>query len=184
MKKFVSILAVLLCFAMLAMPFVGHAEASQDVLDALEEAIPAKYQTLYMAQAKNLLAQIEVSDEQADQLIAIIDDLKNAMTDQGDSLDDYSKEDQAYFLGKFAEAMEILGLNYRLAEKDKELHENDIVCYVYNADGELLIRLDGDVAADKTDAADNGTVYLVLAGAFLALSGAAFVFTRKRVSAR
>lgn len=179
MKRFVSLLAVLLCFVMLAMPFAAHAEASDDVIAALEEAIPTKYQALYIAQAKNLLAQVDVSDAQAKDLIDLIDEVKKAIDNKGKSLHEYSHAEKAFLLNAFNKAMKILNLTYRFEEKDKALHNNDIVCYVYNAEGKLLIKLDGDVAADKTDAADTGALYLVLTGAFLAVSALAFVGTRK-----
>ena len=184
MKKFSVLLAVLLCFAMLALPFTGAADAKSDLIDAFKDAIPKAYHNLYIPQVKNLLNQTGVTEDQSTALIAIIDEVKEVYTDKGPSLHDYTVEEQTYFLEKLDEGMAILNLTYTLSAVENGVHSEDYIASIYDANGKLLIRIDGDVEADKTDVADTYTLYLVLAGAFLALSAVAFVVTRRKVAAK
>lgn len=184
MKKFSVLLVVLLCFAMLAMPFAGSADAKSDLIDAFEGALPKEYHDLYLPQIKNLLNQIDITENQVSALIATIDELKENFTDKGSSLSDYSADEKTYFFDKLDEGMEILDLTYTISNKENGAHKDDFFASIYNTDGELLLRIDGDVEADKTDIANTHTVYLVLAGAFLALSAVAFVMTRHKAAAK
>lgn len=182
MKKIALVLAVVLCLVALALPFSGFAETKNDVLNALEKAIPKSYQSLYLRQAKNLLSQVDLSSDQSKTLIDMIDDLSEKFTDKGASLHNYSKEEVAYFLDQFDEAMSIMGLTYKFETTNKH-HEDDVVCHIYKNSKEI-IKLDGEVLADKTDAAPSSAPLLIVAGAFLALSVGAFVITRKKMAVR
>ena len=187
MKKFVSLLA--LCLLVVSMVVVAVMPASaatpkQEILDYIEENLPAEYVKSYLPMAENVLKQVTVDATQADAVIACIEECKTVITtNKGGSLDRYSREEVVFVLEQFAEACEALNLTFTYEVSQTPQHENDIVCEIYNAAGQKLADIDLD-AVKKTNVpeAEVNYTYVVLA-AVLMLGAVVAVFVGKKFAA-
>jgi hypothetical protein len=102
------------------------AASKQDIIDAAKLQIPAGYGSLYMIQLENVLMQAELTPEQCERIIEIIDELKIA-DDSGHTPDKYVNE--------FCKAA---GLTY----KYRPANTGDAVLEIYDPDGDLLGEFD------------------------------------------
>ena len=183
-KKVLSLVAV--CLLLVGMMSVGFAASAatpkEEIIAAVKAAMPAEYQAKYLPMVENALAQVEVTAEQAQEVIANIDTVKETVKeDKGDSLSEYAAEEAKVVLTEFGAACETLGLTYEIVEAENPDHEGDIAIKVYKADAAEKTpvgSIDGD-GVKKT----NAPAVSVAAISALALAlGAAFV--SKKVAAR
>lgn len=170
---------------MTVMP-VSAATPKQEILNYVEENLPDKYVKSYLPLAENVLKQVTVDAEQAEQVIACIEECKAVITtDKGGSLSDYSAKEIKFVMAQFATACDALNLTltYELVETPK--HKNDIVCEIYNAAGQKLADIDLD-AVKKTNVPESEVnyTYVVMAAVLLLGTAAAAVFGKKLVADR
>ena len=188
MKKVFTILSaclVLACVMVMAVAPVSAATPKDDIIAAAKEAIPEKYQELYLPMLENVLMQVDVDADQAAAVIANIEAAKAAVSaDKGGTLDDYTKQEQAAVLAEVKDACATLGLVYEIKPTKNPDHEGDIDFVISKADGTPVANIDLDVK--KTNVEENPVNYtLIVAGAVLAVAAvAAVVFGKKLVASR
>ena len=114
MKRILSILtAAVLLLASLSLP--AFASPKTELYDALREACPERYYTTYLAMFENVLAQIPVTQQQADKCIVLAKETRKVIaTDRGPNLSNYTKEEQQVVLQNVKETFETLGLTVRI----------------------------------------------------------------------
>lgn len=177
MKKIVSLLvALVMVFGLTAN--VAFASPRSDVLDALSGTVIGKHD-IQMQQIRNILGQVEISEAQAKELIAYIEEGAAVVTeDKGSSIHHYSDEEQELAMELFDKACKVLNLTYKVSPKKNSVHPGDITFDIYDASGKLLGVLDGD---GKTDAiSTNSAVYYIGGAVVLVIAAAAVLVIRKR----
>ncbi len=187
MKKAISLFAAcLLLVGMMAVSgfSVSAATPKEDIVAAVKEAMPDKYEERYLPMVENVLSQIEVTAEQAEEVIGYIDAAKAAIKeDKGASLSEYSSEEVNAVLDNFGAACTTLGLTYELKDAEDPNHKGDIDCIVYLADGTKVGAVDGD-GVKKTDVAETNVALFVALGALALAAAGAAVYGKKLAAAR
>lgn len=186
MKKVVSLaLACLLLVGMISCIGFSASAATpkEEIVAAVKAAMPDAYEDQYLPMLENVLAQIEVSAEQAEAVIANIDAVKEEVkADKGASLSEYAAEEIEVVLENFDEACTTLGLTYELVDAENPTHEGDLDCKIY-VDGKQIGSVDGD-GVKKTNAPEfNGALLVALIG-MLTVAGVAAVYGKKLVASR
>ena len=189
MKKLIAVLVLCLMVAGMmatAVAPVSAATPKERMLDACEEYMPEPLLKEYRPLIENILRQITVSDSQADQVIACIKESREFFKEyKGISLHTYTAEEREFAVNMVSRICEILGLTAKYGYSTDSDHVHDMICEIYDANGNLLGILDGD-AVKKTNAPETETPavnygYVVLA-AVLALGAAAAVVTGKKLA--
>ena len=191
MKKLITILVMCLLVTGLvatAVAPVSAATPKERMLDACEEHMPEPLLKEYRPLIENILRQITVSETQADQVIECIKESREFFKEyKGISLHTYTAEEREFAINMVSRICEILGLTAKYGYSTDSDHKDDMICEIYDANGNLLGILDGD-AVKKTNAPETETAavnygYVVLA-AVLALGAAAAAVTGKKLSAQ
>lgn len=174
-KVFALVLTVIMLVACVSMV---SATDKNDVLKAIKEAMPGEYFSVQYVAIENMLNQVEVSSEQADQLLALVADVKANVQDKGPSLSSYSKADIQLVIADLQKAADILGLTMTLETKtDNPLYVGDTIAVFTNAEGKRIGTLDGYVIKKTDVVATNYAPFVVVA--MLALAGVSAVVTKK-----
>lgn len=184
MKKVLSLcVACLLLVGMMACAGVSVSAATpkEEIIAAAKAALPDAYEAKYLPTLENVLSQIDVTAEQADEVIAAIAKAKEAIkTDKGDSLSEYTTAEREAVLAQLDVACASLGITYKLVDAENPAHEADMDCKIYNAAGKEIGSVDADIK--KTNAPDM-TAFAALV-AMLALAAGAAVYGKKLVASR
>lgn len=190
MKKFVSILSaclVIVCMMVLVAAPVSAASPKEDIVAAAKAALPEKYHDLYLTTIENVLQQIDVTAEQAEAVIANLEAAKAAVkADKGDSMSEYTADEQKAVLKEFGEACETLGLTYEIVPAENPTHEGDVDCIVKVAGSDdKIASIDADVVK-KTNVAESTVDYtlIVVAAGVAVLAVGAAVYGKKLVASR
>ena len=187
MKKVLSLFAAcLLLVGMMA--FAGFSASAatpkEDIVAAVKEAMPDKYEDQYLPMMENVLSQIEVTAEQAEEVIGYIANVKAAITeDKGPSLSEYTAAEIEIVLDNFDRACTALGLTYEFVDSENPQHAGDVDCIIYLQNGTKLGSFDGD-GVKKTDAPENNTALMVVFGAFAVVAAGAAVYGKKLLASR
>lgn len=186
MKKFIAVLALcLLMVGMVAMP-VSAATPKETILNAAEENLPEAVMKEYRPLFENILSQITVTEEQAEQVVDCIEESRAFFKNyKGLSLSEYTPEEREFALDMVARICEILGLTAKYSPSSDPKHEHDIVCEIYNAAGQKLADIDPD-AVKKTNVPESNVnyTYVVLAAVLMAGTAAAVVLGKKFAAER
>lgn len=161
------------------------AAGKQDVINAARNAIPPDYGYLYLIQLENILSQIEISEENCDRIIEIIDELAQSIKDSGHTLHLYAEENVEYILELFDEICTLCDLTYeyRPAAKQPHWHPGDVECLVYDSGGRLLGVFDGDLNIVKSTGSKIGSFVLPLPQVFCAaavFAAAVYIYINNR----
>lgn len=181
MKRIISI-ACLVVMLMSLLAISVFAAPKDDIITAAEKNIDKSLVDTYRAQAVNILNQIEVSQKQADEVVALIEKAGKVFENNGPTLHTYPKSEVDILLGYFDEACEILHMTYKITEKKNALHKGDIICVLYDENGKKIADLDGDFVND-TGATDTNVGLIVSVIALITLAGASIVIAAKKVNA-
>lgn len=184
MKKVLCIaIALVLAVAAFAVP-VSAASPKEELAATVKAAIPKGYNDRFVATVDNVLKQIDVSKDQADQVTAIINETISKIKDKGLSLHEYTKDEVAYILAQFGKACSVLNLTYKVVAKKNAVHTGDVVCELYY-NGALVGTIDGDAGVKQTGADVSGAVFaLAIAGGVVLLAASSvFVFKKSAVKA-
>ena len=178
MKKIVSILLTLVMLLSLAVAVSADDAEKAKIYDAFLAACPEEYHNLHAGTVQNVLSQIDVTAEQADEVVALIEAAKGDFTvDKGSSLSNYTAEERAIALDYVDKAAEVLNVEVEIVSAANPIHEGDSnVVVTYN--GAQIATVDGDPV--KVTGGNNSAtaVYAVLA---LVASISAVVVTKKYV---
>ncbi len=159
-----------LCFLLylVVFPFKISAAVKQDVIDAAKATNPNKYDFLYLIQLENIFSQIELAEKKYDRLIEIIQKSKTMM-DQTGKIELAEESNNEYILEMFDEICSICGLSYEysLAGKDPSLTFDNVVCHVYDSEGNLIGTINGNKNTVKKTGqtihdTDNFTTIIIL----------------------
>lgn len=189
MKKLLSVLLACLMLAGVmasAVVSVSAATPKESMIDACEEYMPEPLLKEYLPLIENILRQISVTQDQADQVIDCIKESREFFKEyKGVTLHLYTPEERLFAVDMVARVCEILGLTAKYSYSTDADHHNDLVCEIYNADGQLLGILDGD-AVKKTNApeSDVNYTYVVLAAVLLVGAAGAVVAGKKLTAER
>lgn len=183
MKKIVFLLLTVLMISQILS--LGAAAASkQDVIDAARKAIPEDYSFLYLIQLENIFSQLEVTEEQCERIIEIINELGRSVEDSGHTLHLYAEKNRGQILEYFNEICDMIGLTYEYKPAVIQDHAGDVVCFVYGPDGKLLGEFDGDedTLVKQTNIAPAGYAPSAILPLFAVCTAAAglFVFIKNR----
>ena len=187
MKKIVAVLMLLvLTVGMMALP-VSAATPKEQLIACTRENMPEQLVTKYLPAIENTLRYITVSQEQADQICAIIVETREYFETTGGfkgvTLHYYSREQQMYAVDVVAEICEILGLTSRYTFSTDADHDFDVVITIYDAAGRRLAIMDGD--AIKQTNVPYAVNYTYVAGAVaLLLAAVAAAIVGKKLAAR
>ncbi len=177
MKKIISILLTLVLLFTLAVSVSADDAAKAKIYDATKAACPVAYQATYLGTVQNVLNQIEVTAEQADAVVALINEAKAVISDKGASLSDYLAEERALIIDYINEISDVLGLAVTFKASDSAVHEGDMVAVItYN--GAVLANVDGEVVKVTGGNASSTALFAILA---LAFAGVSVVATKKYV---
>ncbi len=179
MKRIVSVV-MLIAVLMGAFSVCAFADAKADIIAKAKEVCPDAYEAEYIPALENILAQIEVTDEQAAVVIAAMENSKAIVNSgKGTSLSDYTAAEKEQVIADLNKATDALNIGYKIVE-DKEI--STLTFFLENDDNKVL----GEVAVGEKEVDSTGivvepaTALLVAAVAFVALAGAAFVCQKER----
>ena len=187
MKKVISLFAAcLLLVGMMA--FAGFSASAatpkEDIVAAVKAAMPDKYEEHYLPMLENVLSQIEVTADQAEEVIGYIDAVKAAVkADKGPSLSEYSAAEIEVVVDNFDKACTALGLTYEFVDAENATHEGDVDCIIYLEDGTKIGSIDGD-GVKKTNAPETNVALMVAFGAFVVVALGAAVYGKKLLASR
>lgn len=186
MKKILSLAMVCLlvvAFTTMAIIPASAASAQDTIIAALKENIPAKYLEEHLPVAENILKQLEITDEQAAEIVACIKAANDAVDDHHTSLSEFTAEEREVVLEKLDEACEILEVRYETKNVEDPAHKGDVYATFYKEDGAKLADVDFD-AVKKTNVADEMNVeYAVLAVVLMVGAVVAAVYGKKALAA-
>lgn len=144
MKKLISMLVLIVMLMTFAVGINADTDAKTKLYDAAYDACPIEYHTRYMGIAQNILSQIDVTNDQADRVIALLDEGKAFFSEnKGPSLDAYSEEEIQKAVELFKEACNILSITYDVKVQANGEHAGDIIVYLYY-NSTHIATLDGD----------------------------------------
>ena len=160
MKKLIAVLVLCMMItgivASAAVP-VSAATPKERIVTSAEENLPKDIVSYYLPTIENILSQVTVSEEQADQVIDCILESRKYFEAtggfKGPSLHDYTDEQVRYALQMVYHVCDILNLRYEYVPSTNPKHTNDMIFIVYNASGQKLGEFDGD-AVKKTNVPD------------------------------
>ena len=187
MKKLLSLLLACLMLAGVmatAVVPVSAAGPKEDMIDACREYMPEPLLKEYLPLIENVLSQITVSQDQAVQVIECIKESRAFFKEyKGITLHYYTQEERQFAVDMVARICEILFLTVKYNHSTDSDHHDDMVCEIYNANGQLIAVLDGD-AVKKTNVpeSDVNYTYVVLA-AMLTVGAAGAVVASKKFAA-
>lgn len=184
MKKLISaLLLVGLMLTVLCVP--AFATDKSDLLDEMAKSPVYKYISVAV---ENAARTVEITDEQAEKLLPIIQRaIAIVPADNGSTV--YSSENGLVYsydqvqevLGCINEVCAIMNYTYTFDSVSFKQHAGDIVFHLYDENGALIFSYDGDVVADTGLQDSNDSYGLLAAGGALALLGVAvFVLLKKR----
>lgn len=186
MKKTIAILALcLMMIGMVAMP-VSAATPKETILNAAETNLPSAVMKEYRPLFENILSQITVTEEQAEQVVDCIEESRAFFKSyKGLSLSEYTVEEREFALDMVVRICEILGLTAKYTPSASPKHDGDMVCEIYNAAGQKLADIDPD-AVKKTNVPESNVnyTYVVLAAVLTIGTAAAVVLGKKFVTER
>jgi len=181
MKKITAaLLAIFIAFT-IATPFV-YAATKNDLLGKAKATVFGKYISIA---SENSFRAIPMTAEQGDKLMVILDKaLAYLGSDKGPSAHDYGDEAIAYILTLVAEACDIMECTFDFVPSDNPDHPGDIVFRVFDKNGNIVFRYDGDYPIEKTDSPDDGAsansnLYLIGGLVTALLAAGAFAASKK-----
>ena len=186
MKKIIAVLlSAVLMVGALVLPSFAVNKA-----DLLNEAAKSPVYKYIKVAAENAAKSVEITDEQAAQILPLITKAVNAIgADNGKSVVmpktgevRYSEQAVETVFDCIGQICAIMGWTYKVTPVANPQHVGDIIFTVYDANGRQIFSYDGDVVADTSAASDNSAVILAAAGVLLLAGVAAVVFSRKRLT--
>jgi len=161
--------------------FYAFATPKDDIVSAAKSAMPSVAIPYYVAPLENALKQIDVSESQSEQVIAIIDEVKATVNaDRGIKFENYAEDEQKYVVSKMLEVCDILDVTCKIEVDNSNLIKaNNYIFLFYDKNGTKFAEFDGD-ALKKTGTENSPEWSLIFGAAVLAvLSFGAIVYNKK-----
>jgi glutamine synthetase type III len=180
MKRIISVV-MLIAVLMGAFSVCAFADAEADIVAKAKEVCPDGYEAEYIPALENILAQVEVTEEQAAIVIAAMENSKAIVNSgKGTSLSDYTAAEKDQVLADLKTACDAIGVGYTIVEK-AEISTVTFFLKANNAEvlGEVTVG-EKEVEGTGIVAMEPATMLLVAAVALVALAGAAFVCQKDR----
>ncbi|MBQ7822445.1 MAG: InlB B-repeat-containing protein, partial [Clostridia bacterium] len=158
MKKLISVLLILVMLTALAVSVNADDAAKTRLYNAAKDACPTAYHDRYLGIAQNILNQIDVTSEQADQVIALVEEGKAFFTtNKGPSLDAYTEEEIDKAVDLFERACAILSITAKVSAVADPEHEGDVIFKLYyNSDH--IASIDGDVITTSSSSGSGAVI--------------------------
>ena len=184
MKKLISVV-MLMAVLMGVFAVCAFADAKADIVAKAEEVCPDGYESEYIPALKNILAQIEVTDEQAAVVIAAIDSSKAIVNSgKGTKLADYTQAEKDQVLADLKTACAALKIGYTIVEKEDITTVAFFKLNADNTNGAKLgeVSIGGEVKTTNVIGEVTAPVamLLVAAAALVVLASAAYVCQKSR----
>lgn len=184
MKKLISVV-MLMAVLMGVFAVCAFADAKADIVAKAEEVCPDGYESEYIPALKNILAQIDVTDEQAAAAIASLESSKAIVNSgKGTKLADYTQAEKDHVLADLKTACAALKIGYTIVEKEDI---TTVTFYKLNADntnGDKLgeVSIGGEIKTTNVIGEVTAPVamLLVAAAALVVLASAAYVCQKSR----
>lgn len=181
MKKriFACVLSVALLLGAMFVPMSASAATVEDVYEVFK-TLPVADQ--FDEDARKLMDAVPITSEQADALIAILNEAKTIITEEkGTDPEKYSDEDVLKMFDLMGQACDLVGIEYKLIQKPNATSEEDSLLIEFYYNGTKIYEYDGDVVS-KTGS-DISPVALYTGIALIAASVVALIVVRKKVAA-
>ena len=180
MKRFLlMILSLVTLASAVFVPISASAKTKDDVLKLFKSIPASKYVYDDVEQIAN---NHPLTSEQYDKLYEYCEEVKALFPeDKGSSFHSYSAEVQDRALKIVHEVADYLGLRVETKLSDDPEHSNDVVIFLYDANGKLMFRYDGD-EVQKTDVAEKSdyTLYAIMSSLVIVAAIIAFAFLAKK----
>ncbi len=185
MKKLVTILlAVVVLSAML----VPASAATEDELMAKFKEISISRHLI--TEVENLAAAYDVTEEQGDQLMELLEEVKEAFPEDkgpgyyhpeeftkvwGEDRTPYTREQLDVIMGAIAETCDIMGFTYEFVATEQPMHEHDVSFVVKDEEGRVAFQYDGDLIQKLSEIEEEQSSVPLLVGGLgvVALAGIA-----------
>ncbi|MBQ9543512.1 MAG: hypothetical protein IJV00_00120 [Clostridia bacterium] len=184
MKKIVSVVT-LIAMLMSIFAVCALADPKDDIVAKANDVCPEGYWDEYESAIKNILNQIQVTQEQADVVTAAIEDARAIVNSgKGTRLDDYTDAEKDQVIGDLQTGCKALGIWYRIVEGEKATTVEFYVVDALDAQGNALAadKLLGSITLgqegtvpDKTGPVGSTVAFVAAAAALVVLASAAFV---------
>ena len=196
MKKILSLAMIcLLIVAFTAMAVVPaaatnetadtvSAESRELIISVLKEHVPSEILNKHLPTVENVLNQLTITKEQADDVVECIKAADSAVEDHHDSLSEFTEDERVAVMHQVDKACEILKTNYELKLSESPKHEGDQVAIFYKEDGAKLAEVDFDAVKKTNTPSDVNVELVVLAVVFLAGAIVTATLAKKALSAR
>lgn len=182
-KKICALLIAVVAVAMLMVPAFATNKS-----DLLTEAAKSPVYKYVKAAVENAARTIEITDEQAAQILPFIQRFNAAITeDKGATAATkngmvYTEEQVNEVFACIDGVCAVLGYTYELYPIAKPAHAGDQGIKVYNEAGKLVFQFDGDAVADTDAASTSVAIYAVLASVLLAAGAVVLTVSKKRIA--
>ena len=180
MKKFLlTIFAFVILASAVLVPISASAATKEDVLNEFKTVPASHYIYDDMVQLAN---NHPLTSEQYDKLLEYCKEFKAAFPeDKGPSFDMYDPVAQDRMLKIMDKVCALLNLTYEIKPSENPKHTGDDVIFVYDANGKLIYRYDGDELR-KTDVAETPsyTLYALISASLIVVAVAVFGFISKK----
>ena len=177
MKKriFAIVVAVVMLCALMVPTF---AATKSDVLAEMEKSPVYKY---IKTSVENAARTIEVTEEQADQLIAIVQAfIETVPEDKGPAAKAYTDAEIEAVITSIDKVCAVLNLTYKFVPNPNDA--SDSILNVYDEEGKLIFEYNGNAVADTAAASTSAPVYFTIGAVLLAAAAVALVASKKRVT--
>lgn len=175
-----KVLAAVACVIIVLSVLIIPASAATKT-DLWNEVKNSNFSGYLIVQFENAFRTVPVSDAQATQILPLIQDAKQRLSNKGHSLHLYPMADRDYVLGQCVKVCNILGFTYDIVPSAHPKHQGDIVFVAYDANQNVVFEIDGDIVS-WTDGARQGVdytlLYLSVGLAVLALGTGGFIVLR------
>ena len=175
-KVFASLVAVVLMVSTVFVPS-ALAVTKSDLLAEAKKIPASKY---VIVDAENLMKTIDITDEQAEQLMPILKKVGAALpADLGEDPFNYTKEQRNVVLSALSEACDVLDLTYTIDVKS--VSKGGYTVSLFDKTGKKIYEYAGVVK--KTDVDTNGmmgNIALAAGAVFLALALSSYVVLKKK----
>ena len=192
MKKIITaLLAVILLSAML---IPASAATEEELLEEFKKISISKH---LITEVENLAANYDVTEEQGDLLMELIEQAKEAFPEDkgpgyanpdgyesyfGEEKYPYTEEQLDTAMGIVAEACDILNFTYEFVNSEKPMHDGDVTIVIRDSEGRIAFRYDGDIIKPLGEVEDEKSAVPYLFGGIsvITLAGISFATLKLR----
>jgi len=181
MKNFLKVIAVSLVIVSMFCVSAFAATPQERIIEAIEASVPTELYKAHEIELDNLAKQVPVTDQEADAIIAIIEEVTATVElDSVNHLADLSESEREYVLAKMDEACTMVHVTYTITESTSPEIAGDAVINFYY-EGQKIGDFDTHEVKKTGGEEYPAATVLAIGAGVLALAAVAFVCTKKFV---